>query len=258
MKLPTYSFAALLLCAATGWSQSLEPSANGEAKAPADTQVISTAATKVDSTQPPAQSQPAVQQQTTAQELPPIARPDAPASPAAQSTSGAPTTPVTATAPGEKLQEAFSMHPFTSFLIMGFSLSYERFIRPGVSYDIPLFIGLADKLYDQGRFYIGSGLGVRYYLSHAQSGGYLSPTLQFLNTTFFADQTDPQRIPGGNVFSVMGGVRYGYKFLWDHFTIDAGLGFYGLRTYGGDPGSPEEEDIGILFPMSHLSLGIPF
>jgi hypothetical protein len=221
-----HCMAALFLTTAAAWSQTSDSAA-----------VIDTART-------PTHLAPAVDSTLLKAVAPEVAAPSLP--------------DVAPEKPRAKLKEAYSLHPLTSLLVMGFSLSYERFLRPGVSLDIPVFLGLADKLYDQGRFYIGSGVGFRFYLRNDQEGGYLSPTVQCLNATYFEDKTADQNTPGGNVFSVMGGVRYGYKWLWEHFTIDAGLGLYGLRSFGGSVTRIEPRDQAALFPMSHFALGIPF
>jgi hypothetical protein len=157
------------------------------------------------------------------------------------------------------LKSTLSLHPATSLTISGFSLSYERFLKPGISLDFPFFLGLSDKLYDQGRFFAGSGLGMRYYLSQRQSGGYLAPSLEFMNMTFFAEKrANTSTIPGGNVLITYAKVRYGYKFLWDHFTIDVGMSMGYFSTYGGSLDAVNASNIGILIPMGQFALGIPF
>lgn len=254
----TPALVSILMVAAMGWSEAAQPESSSDT-AKAETPVVAPAITPAATPQPqtdtsvtPIAPLPTAQPSPVSESAPALA-------PSVAEPAVAPTPKVAPSpSPGEKLKEAYSLHPLTSIMVMGFSLSYERFLKPGVSLDIPVFLGLADKLYDQGRLYLGSGLGVRFYLTENQSGGYLSPTFQFLNATYFEDKTEFERKPGGNVLSVMGGVRYGYKFLWEHFTIDLGLGFYGLRSFGGDLTTIEPEDTSLLFPMSHFALGIPF
>ncbi len=151
-------------------------------------------------------------------------------------------------------REALTIHPISSIAISGFSLGYEFPLKPRLSLEVPVYFGISSRQYNQGRIFAGSGLGMRLYMMHPDFGGYLSPSLEFLDMQFFKDTEQP----GGNTLVTLAWLRYGYKFLWPHFTLDVGGGFGWLQTFGGSPSGPTDTPISGFIPMGHFALGIPF
>lgn len=151
-------------------------------------------------------------------------------------------------------REALTIHPISSIAVSGFSLSYEFPFRSRLALEVPAHFGINSRLYEQGRLFVGSGLGLRLYLTHPDYGGYVSPSFEFLNMQFFKEENEP----GGNTFVTLAWLRYGYKFLWPHFTLDVGGGFGWGQTFGGSPSGPTDTPISGFIPMGHFALGIPF
>lgn len=159
---------------------------------------------------------------------------------------------------GEKLKQSISIHPITSILFSGLSLSYTRPLKPGLGLEVPFYFGVNNQFFEQPRLFAGAGAGLRFYLDKAQSGGYIAPLVEVLNMTELSDKSneDPERRDGGNAIITLTSLRYGYTFLWPDFVIDLGLGVAWLQAFG-DVLNSNPKGMGIT-PAASISFGLPF
>jgi|GEM_PF-5757075 len=155
-------------------------------------------------------------------------------------------------------RQALTVHPVSSVPIAGFSLSYEKPMAPRFSLEVPLYFGVNSHLSDQARLFIGSGIGARFYLARADGGAYVAPLFEFLDMFLFEDANTTPVKEGGHSLITLTWVRYGYKFLWPHFTLDIGMGMGWGQTFFGSIDKPGESSIMGFLPMGHFAAGIPF
>ncbi len=149
---------------------------------------------------------------------------------------------------------SITIHPFLSLPISGLHISYEQPLQGLNSLEIPLYFGYSEFTYENAVLALGSGVGYRRYLLHSGRGTYVNPQLEIMNVRFFSDR----EYAAGNALIVMPSLRMGYKFRWEVFTMDLGLGF-GLFTSTITEGGPDDDVSGMaLIPWGNFALGVPF
>lgn len=160
---------------------------------------------------------------------------------------------VPARAGSDKLRSV-TIHPILSFPISGLHISYEHPLQGLNSLEIPLYFGYSEFTYDNAALAVGSGVGYRRYLLHPGRGTYVNPQLEVVNVHFFSNE----EYAAGNALIVMPSLRMGYKFRWEVFAMDLGLGF-GLFASTFTESAPDDEGYGIaLMPWGNFALGVPF
>ena len=157
--------------------------------------------------------------------------------------------------PGPK-NSAFTIHPILSMLVRGLHVSYEGPIGNDgkTAFEIPVYLGYSERVFDNPTLFTGSGFGIRRYLTEAGKGTYISPEIEIVNVHRFESGEDSS----SNYLIVAPTVRMGYKWRWEIFTMEAGAGaafIYGRITSGR--WQNEENNMKGLFPFGHFALGIP-
>ena len=155
-------------------------------------------------------------------------------------------------APG-KLR-AVTVHPILSIPISGLHISYEHPLQGLYSLEIPVYFGYSEYTYEGAALALGAGAGIRRYLLHPGRGTYVNPQLEVLNAHIF----ESRDYEAYNALIIMPSLRMGYKFRWEVFTMDLGLGF-GLFTSTYTDRGPGQDDSGMaLVPWGNFALGVPF
>jgi hypothetical protein len=163
--------------------------------------------------------------------------------------------------PGAKvapLKQTLSIHPITSLIFSGLSLTYTRPLRPRLTLEAPFYFGYNDQTFDQPSMFAGAGIGARFYLDKPQSGGYVAPLFEVLSITEFSDSENvSENREGGQGLLTFTSLRYGYTVLWPYFVIDLGLGFGWLQAFGDktDVDSPQGN---AFIPSFSVAFGLPF
>jgi hypothetical protein len=156
------------------------------------------------------------------------------------------------------LKQSLSIHPITSLIFSGLSLTYARPLRPRLTLETPFYFGYSDQVFDQPSMFAGAGVGVRFYLDKPQSGGYVAPLIEVLSITEFSDSENGLgNREGAQALLTFTSLRYGYTFLWPYFVIDLGLGFGWLQAFGDatDVDSPRGN---AFIPSFSVAFGLPF
>jgi hypothetical protein len=150
---------------------------------------------------------------------------------------------------------AFTIHPILSLAVSGLHVSYEIALGGGrTALEIPAYLGYNERVYDNPMLFLGSGLGIRRYLTEAGKGTYICPQIEIVNIHRF--ERGPDSV--GNIVVVAPSVRMGYKWRWEIFTMELGAGAAFISANATTGKWNEDEEMSVLIPMGHFALGIPF
>jgi hypothetical protein len=163
--------------------------------------------------------------------------------------------PAPAEAPAHR--GAITLHPAFSLAISGINLSLEMPLGQGLwNYEIPIYLGYNERIYDNPYLFAGSGLTLRRYLLERGDGTYFAPSLDLLNVHRF--EKGPEK--NNNLIVVAPNLRMGYRWNWKAFTMDASAGFFYYQTIltQGQRSNDDWEIRRGLFPMTQFAMGMPF
>lgn len=152
--------------------------------------------------------------------------------------------------------DALTIHPILSISILGIHASYEGALgKSRWAYEVPVYFGYSERVYSNPTLFLGTGIGLRRYVSHVGQGAYFEPELEILNKHQFASGTDSLN----NILFLMPSFKMGYKFRWKTVVLDLGLGTGFLHGTLTD-GTPSEYDgwIRALIPTGNIAIGVPF
>jgi hypothetical protein len=164
---------------------------------------------------------------------------------------------LTAKAQADEKIKAFMVHPILSLAISGLHVAYEGGFGADKrwAFEVPVYLGYSERLYDNATLFTGSGLGIRRYLVDAAKGTFVSPEVEIVNVHRFASG------PGdaANLLIVVPSVRMGYKWRWNVMTMETGVGFafYNADVTTGNWNTQDNHTSGLV-PMGHFAAGIPF
>ncbi len=162
------------------------------------------------------------------------------------------------TAPrAEEAQHSVTFHPILSLAIKGLHLTYESSLGSGRNaFEVPIYLGYFELRQENPILFTGLGFGWRRYLHLANQGPYLSPKHEAVLVRQFSSGPQPSFYGLINMTSL----GMGYKFLWQHFTLDLGIYASYLRTdlVSGGNLSDRNDESETLFPSGSLAFGIPF
>ena len=152
--------------------------------------------------------------------------------------------------------DAFTIHPILSISILGIHASYEGALGASRwAYEVPVYFGYSERVYANPTMFLGSGIGIRRYVSTAGQGAYFEPALELLNKHQFASGGDSLN----NILFIMPSMRMGYKLRWKTVVLDLGLGsgfLYGALTDG--TAAQNDGWIRALIPTGNIAIGVPF
>lgn len=154
------------------------------------------------------------------------------------------------------LTSAFSIHPFLSVAISGLHVSYEAAFSGGkTAFEVPIYLGYSESVYNNPSFFIGSGFGIRRYLINPGAGTYVSPQIEVLNLHRYEKGTFAE----SNQLIIMPSLRMGYKWRWNTFVVDIGSGMtYILTLRDGRDEYERRKATQFLTPLGSIAVGIPF
>lgn len=150
---------------------------------------------------------------------------------------------------------AFTIHPILSLAVSGLHVSYEVALKGSrTALEIPVYVGYNERVYNNPMLFLGSGIGIRRYLTNPGQGTYICPQIEIVNIHRFERGSDSV----GNVVVFAPTLRMGYKWRWEIFTMELGAGAAFINANATKGKWNENEEINILLPMGHFALGIPF
>lgn len=150
---------------------------------------------------------------------------------------------------------AFTIHPILSLAVSGLHVSYEMAFKGGrTALEIPVYLGYNERVYNNPMLFLGSGIGIRRYLTNPGQGTYICPQIEIVNIHRFERGSDSV----GNIVVFAPTLRMGYKWRWEIFTMELGAGAAFINANATQGKWNQDEEINILLPMGHFALGIPF